>query len=504
MAGAMAALLILPLVLRMETARANVQQPLPERPDPCLRGPDYWCGSEETALLCMKGDYCATLWGNAPAEIFDSGVQDNDGSRELPSGDDGAKRKRKKSKIKKSVRYIKCRACKMIMKKLMESLGGDTSEEDINSALEVLCDKITSFLRGTCKRVVSEFREEIVQGIQDNADEATLCTQVNLCAATGETREELDSLELHDRCHEGPGFWCQSKETAVLCAKEDYCTELQTNSAVELESSGQSELEDSTEEEKKKKKKKKNKSKKQKKGKKGKKDKKKKRGKEDQTCTDCTRIVQNLQDSLGENPDEDAIDAALDSMCDDVDGSSSQTCTKMQENRDALIEAVKSAADPKDVCTELQMCGDGDLQERPSNIIQRGAGAFVPDPSVGKWCTICQSFTSLVKPLLADKDPEKNVGRLLAESCVDLFGNSTVCKEFLLTYGEKMEHVLMKHWDYVTTCLEVSACKAGAIAEVAEKTDALKCQEGPAAWCQSMETALHCNALSFCIKDWNK
>ncbi|XP_069475132.1 uncharacterized protein [Ambystoma mexicanum] len=404
-----------------------------------------------------------------------------------------------------------CTACKAILQKLKDLQDNKDEDEDkdndetIDNAVDKVCSDVPEFIQKACSTVVEKFRDQIIEAAKEGKEPNTFCTEVDLCSQPEVTTlEKLDSLTVSEDCQQGPGFWCQSEETAVLCKKEDYCTELQSNLTLELEASGQEELGDSTEEEKRRRKKKnkkrrkkdkrKKKSKKRGKGKKSKKGKKRKDAR-DQQCRDCTQIVQNLQNSAGEEPDEDAINAALDSMCNDVGESIAETCTAMQENnRDALLQAVQNAADPTEVCTQIQMCaGKG---------IQASHGALVPARSISRACTICQAITSLVKPRLPDAAAQKDIIGVLSETCAEHFGNSTGCKDFLSTYGSEMKRVLTKPWDHITTCLEVSACDAVVLAEAARQVDLTRCLDGPSSWCHSMGTALHCKAVSYCVKVW--
>lgn len=456
----MAALLILPLMLHTSTAGTGVEQVHLEIPKLCQQGPQYWCQSDETALLCMKEDFCMEFWQNAPAEtLIGSGAGESAGSLKAPFGDNKEWRRKDGTNQLRGSLGLKCRACKYVFKFLEKNVADDQSDEDISSALGKVCKKVLLLLRIPCKIVTRTFRDAIIQAFEDHEDSATFCANVNLCSKAGETNMELSYQGDPKLCLQGAKYWCQSEETASLCMKEDYCMGLWQNVPAELEASSHGTPEDATEEEEKKKK---NKNKKRKKDKKKKKDKKGKKGKKnkkrkdktDIKCSGCTQIVTNLQNNVGENLDDESINEAVDSMCDEVDDSIAEVCTTMKENnRDDLVAAVKNGDSPKDVCTQIQMCEGQELED--------SEGAPVPAPSVGPTCIFCQAFISFVKPLLTDNVHQKDIGQVLADFCMEHFGNSTTCNNFLSTYGSMVKHVLLKPWDEVTTCQDVGACEAG-------------------------------------------
>ncbi|XP_078521667.1 uncharacterized protein LOC144790897 [Lissotriton helveticus] len=383
----------------------------PEIPKLCQQGPEYWCQSDETASLCMKEDFCVELWQNAPAEAS---------CWRVCWKSKGTLRENKEWRSKDGTNQLrrglglKCRACKYVFNYLKKKVSDDHSEEEISSALDKVCKSVLFLLRIPCKMVVRKYRDAITQAFEDEEDSATFCAKVKLCRNAEETDVELSYQEDPKLCLQSSEYWCQSEETASLCKKEDYCMELWQNVPAELEASSDGAPEDATEEEEEKRKKKKKKNKKRKKDKKNKKDKKGKKGKKnkkrkdktDVKCSGCTQIVTNLQKTVGENLDDDTVNGAVDSMCDEVDESISEICTTMKENnKDDLVEAVKNGDSPKDICTQIQMCKGQELD-------------------------------------YSEVTPQQ-------------------CNNFLSTYGPMVKHVLLKPWDEVTTCQEVGACEAG-------------------------------------------
>ncbi|XP_069071574.1 pulmonary surfactant-associated protein B-like [Pleurodeles waltl] len=452
MAGPMTALLILPLMLHTATAVSDVEQVHLEISELCLKGPEYWCQSEQTASLCMKEEYCMELLQNAPAEaLIGSGAGETAGSLKNPFGENKEWRRKDRFKKLRGGWGLKCKACKFVFKFLKNNVADDQSDGEIRSALDRVCQSVTFLLRFPCKWVIRKFKDAIIDAFEGHLDPATFCANVKMCSKQEETDMELSHLGDPKLCLQDSEYWCQSGETASLCMKEDYCMELWQNAPAELEASSHGGPEDATEEGKRKKNKKNKKGKQDKKGKKGKKNKRKE--KTAVKCSGCTQIVTNLKNYVGGKLDDDTIKGAVDSMCDKVDDSIMKICTTIKEkNKDDLVAAVKNGGSPKDVCTQIQLCEGQELEESD--------GPHLPAPRVGPTCIFCQAFISFVKPLLTEKVQNKATGQVLAGFCMEHFGNSTTCNGFLSTYGTVVKQVLLKPWDQVITCWEIGACEA--------------------------------------------
>ncbi|XP_078521666.1 uncharacterized protein LOC144790896 [Lissotriton helveticus] len=397
-------------------------------------------------------------WSNHPLTILGRALIDS-GAEDYAGGLKEWRRKNGTNPLHGDWGF-RCTACKYVFSFLEKNVANDQSDEEISRALDDLCNTVFFLIRMPCKMGIRRFKTAIMKAFKGHQDSATFCANVHLCSRAEETDVELSYQEDPKLCMQGSEYWCQSEETASLCKKEDYCMGLWQNVPAELEASSHGAPEDATEEEEKKRKKKK-KNKKRKKDKKNKKDKKGKKGKKnkkrkdktDVKCSGCTQIVTNLQKTVGENLDDDTVNGAVDSMCDEVDESISEICTTMKENnKDDLVEAVKNGDSPKDICTQIQMCKGQELDD--------SEGVPVPASSVGPTCIFCQEFISFVKPLLTDNVHKKDTGSVLADLCMEHFGNSTMCNNFLSTYGPIVKHVLLKPWDEVTTCQEVGACEA--------------------------------------------
>nr|XP_033804828.1 pulmonary surfactant-associated protein B-like isoform X2 [Geotrypetes seraphini] len=446
--------------------------PSQDVPQLCLQGPELWCQDQETAAVCAREDYCMHIWQNAPKKLNAVGEEM---LVEFPL---------------KIGRKWKCKTCIKVMEKLSLLVGEDASDDDISSALKKVCRNIGVFMKIPCRILISLFKDKISDALQNNQNPQEFCKMIKMCRNPSNTQVmgPHDSLRVPKQCLQGPKFWCQNWEMASLCMKEQYCMDIWQNMSLEMEESSHEEFEKSLKKKKKKKKSKKKKSKKQKKKKK------KKPAKPSVKCTSCTQILGTLKNMIGKDADDDMIEDALSTVCDDFDGAVATECNGIMElYRDQIKDALKNGDDPKEFCTVINMCGADIEQPKDMETL-----AFAPIATNS--CTICQTFTHQVVPKLNDLLMESDFEHALERKCEVHFEGSSQCKDFISEYGAQMKQVLNKSLDHVTTCLEIKACKPEVQATMMGSNS--DCQKGPQHWCSSMEVAIRCNALPLCADTW--
>ncbi|CAM4702654.1 unnamed protein product [Lepidochelys olivacea] len=131
------------------------------------------------------------------------------------------------------------------------------------------------------------------------------------------------------RCLQGPKFWCQDVATAVTCQREQYCTSLWA--AVPLWD--QLEEEDEARPPAKK-------------------------------CTFCTQIVDKLKSLAGDDPDDDAISKALNSVCRAVGRRQARMCKLLlKKYKDQLTDGLQNGDEAGDICTSIKWCKEPPVLE---------------------------------------------------------------------------------------------------------------------------------------------
>ncbi|XP_056867913.1 antimicrobial peptide NK-lysin-like [Takifugu flavidus] len=73
-----------------------------------------------------------------------------------------------------------CKVCKMIVTKVMKSLGNDHSREKIDNLLNRVCNK-TGPLRSLCNKVLSRFKDKLASALEQGGQPREICVRLKLC-----------------------------------------------------------------------------------------------------------------------------------------------------------------------------------------------------------------------------------------------------------------------------------------------------------------------------------
>ncbi|KAG6934397.1 granulysin [Chelydra serpentina] len=124
------------------------------------------------------------------------------------------------------------------------------------------------------------------------------------------------------QCLQGPKFWCQDVATAVECQREQYCMSLWADVPLwdQLEAEDEAQA-------------------------------------PNKKCTFCTQIVDKLKSMIGDEPDEDAINKALNSVCKAVGRRQARMCKSlMKRYKDQITEGLQNGDEAGDICTSIKWC----------------------------------------------------------------------------------------------------------------------------------------------------
>ncbi|XP_062452815.1 antimicrobial peptide NK-lysin-like [Rhea pennata] len=74
-------------------------------------------------------------------------------------------------------------------------------------------------------------------------------------------------------------------------------------------------------------------------------------------CTLCTKILQLLKKAVGDEPEEDAVEAALAKVCKAVGKRLGPLCKRLvKKYREQIMEALENGQDPVDTCKAMRLC----------------------------------------------------------------------------------------------------------------------------------------------------
>ncbi|NXS51391.1 NKL protein, partial [Brachypteracias leptosomus] len=74
-------------------------------------------------------------------------------------------------------------------------------------------------------------------------------------------------------------------------------------------------------------------------------------------CSLCTKMLEKLKEMAGEDPDQEAVEAALDKGCQALGRRLSRVCKKLVKKfREKLMAALQNGDEPRDTCTAIRLC----------------------------------------------------------------------------------------------------------------------------------------------------
>uniref|UniRef100_A0A8C8S881 Uncharacterized protein n=1 Tax=Pelusios castaneus TaxID=367368 RepID=A0A8C8S881_9SAUR len=124
-----------------------------------------------------------------------------------------------------------------------------------------------------------------------------------------------------EQCLQGPAFWCQDTAKAVQCQQEQYCRSFWDDFPLwdQLE-------EDEAPAPKRK-------------------------------CRMCITVIKKVQSMIGDDPSEDNIEQALNSVCKSLGRLGGRMCKSLvKKYKDQISEALQNNQEAEDICTQIKLC----------------------------------------------------------------------------------------------------------------------------------------------------
>ncbi|KAK7082394.1 hypothetical protein SK128_021438, partial [Halocaridina rubra] len=202
--------------------------------------------------------------------------------------------------------------------------------------------------------------------------------------------------------------------------------------------------------------------------------------KQSAVCVLCEFAMMQLDNMLSENATESQIIEVVDFVCAHLPGTIADDCIGfVEEYGDAIIKLLVHELSPKTICQEIKLC------EAPQFISMRTTVDLQLDE-----CQICKGVVSYVDKKLKDGDLTLRIEIILEEVC-NLFPSVTrdKCRSMIEVYGPYLVNLLAELGDPDKVCQAVKLC-----AQEGGENKLLggeKCTWGPAYWCQ---TKLHAKA----------
>lgn len=210
-------------------------------------------------------------------------------------------------------------------------------------------------------------------------------------------------------------------------------------------------------------------------------------------CVMCEFAMSQLDQMLSENATESQIMEVVDFVCAHLPGTLADDCIGfVEEYGDAIIKLLVHEMSPKTVCQEIKLC-------KPPKFT--GIRAMV-NVQLDE-CQICKGVVSYVDAKLKSGDVTVEVDTFLEEVC-RLFPSvvEDKCRSIIEVYGPYIVNLLAELGEPEKVCQAVELCSTEEGAKQLLGNE--KCTWGPSYWCQTKLHASACKATVHCnTKVWN-
>ncbi|NXF77408.1 NKL protein, partial [Sclerurus mexicanus] len=78
---------------------------------------------------------------------------------------------------------IKCSLCTKVLKKIQKMAGDDPDEDAVKAALQKGCRWLGRVLGKLCHKMVSQYQEQISEGLQNGDTPQDICSAMGFCKA---------------------------------------------------------------------------------------------------------------------------------------------------------------------------------------------------------------------------------------------------------------------------------------------------------------------------------
>ncbi|XP_048256787.1 prosaposin-like [Haliotis rufescens] len=174
-------------------------------------------------------------------------------------------------------------------------------------------------------------------------------------------------------------------------------------------------------------------------------------------CTICEFALTEVDQILGNNRSQAAVEAALDKVCDLLPSTISQECVNFVNTYGAaVIKLLIQNLKPDEICKSIGLCAQGVKSVKPK------VGADVG-------CIICEFVMTTVDSLITANSSQAEVEAALEKVCTLLPATiSAECSQFVQEYGPAVINLLVNKLDPKSVCKTLRLCTSSKVAEVSK------------------------------------
>lgn len=213
-------------------------------------------------------------------------------------------------------------------------------------------------------------------------------------------------------------------------------------------------------------------------------------GKQSKMCVMCEFAMVQIDNMLISNATEDQIIEVVDFVCAHLPGTIRDDCIGfMDEYGDAIVKLLVKQLDPKMVCSSIGLC-----EAASYNGLRVGVLNNVNLDN----CEVCEVVVDFVEEELKDDDVQVSLDSIVEEVCKLLPRDpQKFCRSMIEVYGPYLANLLAELGNSKAVCQSITMCpKVNSLPLLG----AQKCTWGPSYWCQTKMHANACDAVEHCTE----
>lgn len=213
-------------------------------------------------------------------------------------------------------------------------------------------------------------------------------------------------------------------------------------------------------------------------------------GKQSKVCVLCEFAMVQIDNMLISNATEDEIIEVVDFVCAHLPGTIRDDCIGfMDEYGDAIVKLLVKQLDPKIVCSGLGLCEAASYDGLRIGVLN--------NVNLDK-CEVCEVVVDFVDEELKQEDVQVELDTIIEEVCTLLPREpNKLCRSMIEVYGPYIANLLAELGNSKAVCQAISMCPK--VNDV-PLLGARKCTWGPSYWCQTKMHANACNAVEHCTE----
>ncbi|XP_048480376.1 uncharacterized protein LOC105397196 isoform X3 [Plutella xylostella] len=322
-----------------------------------------------------------------------------------------------------------CPLCLFAVEQLEAMLKNNRTETNIRTALDQLCNHLSTKLKTQCVDFVDQYTDQLVNMLISDMDAQQICVYLKLCTDNvadplklkGDTKPE-PKLSAIDKFFERPEMQkdlnhFNKRKQAKEAEAKHVGGDIETNEIGDHTVNGRPLAPRSA---------------------KG-------------ICVICEFVLKEIDEQIKDKHNDDEIKKVVLGVCKHMPKTVKPDCDMFVEKyADLVISLLAQDLDPDTVCQELKLC------RKPAGVAVEKAKLEILD------CAICETVVMAVHKVLANEKVDRDVVHVVEKSCALLPAKyNDRCHLLLEIYGDSIIH-LIEDFGTKGVCQKIGLCAARA------------------------------------------